>query len=244
MKRSKLGLKALGLCAIVVGLMVCLGATAAQAETGAKWTWKNGASSGEFTNTLEAKTTLTVVGGSAQLLIAGSTVGVKCTTAAIAASGTGNGKLAGGGLILLGKVVFGGCLLTSSGVVNTKCKTTSPSGLETVETEAGTGELKLHELANKTKDDTTLFKPDTGTVLAHIVSVEGCPIAEEIIVEGELVLYEADGTGRNLKVTHRVTEFPGLQLMTVGAAKATIDGSADVTLAETHLGFEWAAIPN
>src|SRR6478672_8100453 len=168
MNRSRIGLKTLGLCAIVVGLMACLGATVAQAETGAKWTWKNGASSGEFTNTLEAEVSLALVGGSAQLLIAGSTVGVKCTSAAIVGTGTGNGKLAGSGAILLGKVKFGGCLLTSSGVVNTKCKTTSPGGLETVETEPGTGLLKLHELANKTKDDTTLFKPDTGTVLAHV----------------------------------------------------------------------------
>ncbi|HEX4464604.1 MAG TPA: hypothetical protein VH042_08205 [Solirubrobacterales bacterium] len=242
MSRSRLGLKALWLCALVAGIMAVAGASLARAEAGAAWSYENAAGTlkGNFSSTLEAETIFTPVGGTGTLLIAEKVISVLCQEGEF----DENGKLAGEGTVLLGRIKFSECVGLIEGKVAEACLPVDPiSGKDTVLTEKINGLIKLHELASKEKDTTVLFKPDTGEILA-VIHLPDCGAGEEIIVKGELVLWDAEGnaSARTLKLSHRVTEFPGLKLMKVGKNLATLDGSATVNLKGAHLNYKWAAL--
>jgi hypothetical protein len=100
MNRSRLGLKALGLCVLAVGVMAIGFAGVAQAEeTGGTWTWSNAGKTGTFGSTLEASPIIALENNTASLLFTtggGTKVTFLCTGAAF----DEGGQLAGGGEIL------------------------------------------------------------------------------------------------------------------------------------------------
>jgi hypothetical protein len=222
--------------------MAIAGASLAQAEVGAAFSYENAAGTlkGNFSSTLEAEPAFALEGETGTLLIAEKVISVLCRKAEF----DEGGQLAGEGSILLGRIKFSGCVGLIEGKVSAACEPSDPvSGKGTILTEKFTGLIKLHELANKEKDSTILIKPDTGETLVAI-HMAGCGAGEEIIVKGELVLWDCEGntSAKTLKVTHLLTEFPGLKLMKVGTKSATLDGSANVTLKGGHLNYKWAAL--
>ncbi|HEX4464602.1 MAG TPA: hypothetical protein VH042_08195 [Solirubrobacterales bacterium] len=242
MSRSRLGLKVLGLCALVVGVMAIAGASVAQAEVGAAWSYENasGTLKGNFSSTLEAEPVFALEGETGTLLIAEKPLSILCKLVEF----DEGGQLAGEGSILLGRLKFSKCVGLIEGKVSAACEPVDPvSGKGTILTEKFTGLIKLHELANKEKDSTILLKADTGETLASL-HMPGCGAGEEISIKGELVLWDCEGStsAKTLKVTHLLAEFPGLKLMKVGTKSATLDGSANVSLKGAHLNYKWAAL--
>jgi hypothetical protein len=222
--------------------MAIAGASVAQAEVGAAFSYENAAGTlkGNFSSALEAEPVFALEGETGTLLIAEKPISVLCKLAEF----DEGGQLAGEGTVLLGRIKFSKCVGLIEGKVSAACEPVDPvSGKGTVLTEKGTGLIKLHELTNKEKDSTILLKPDTGETLA-VIHMPGCGAGEEIIVKGELVLWDCEGntSAKTLKVTHLVTEFPGLKLMKVGTKSATLDGSANVTLRGAHINYKWAAL--
>src|SRR4051812_35321393 len=226
MNRSRLGLKALGLCALVAGLMAIAGANVAQAEVGAAWNWENPVThvKGTFSTTLEAEVKVEVEPAAPGALLVEGLPEVVCTTGAL----TEGGKLTTNGSITSGRVLFSNCLSYVNGsALKTRLPSCDPIGGD-VTTEKGHGLIKLHVLTNGDKDDTVLFLPDTGEVLAVLHLNEECATGEEIIVKGELVIWDCKGNlvSLTLGTSHLIEEFPGLHLMHVGVKTATLDGSA------------------
>src|SRR3954466_1291855 len=150
MNRSRLGLKALGLCALVAGLMAIAGASAAQAEVGAAWNWKSpGGATGTFSATLEAEVKVEVEPTAPAALLVEGLPEIVCTTAAL----TEGGKLTSNGSITSGRVLFSNCLAYANGSgLKTRLPTCDPIAGE-VTTEKGHGLIKLHELPGGEKDD-------------------------------------------------------------------------------------------
>lgn len=239
--RTRLGLKILGLSALVMGVMAIGTAGTAQAEPGACWGYIN-ATSGKlecFSSTLEAKPLFELENKTGTLLIANVNFEVLCTGLEF----DEGGLFAANGSILLGRLKFTGCIGLSRTPELKKLGACTPndpiSGPGTILTLKFTGLIKLHE-----GEPTVLLNPDpeAAGVLAHINMGEECSIGEEILVKGELVLWDCKGKAsfEEHKLTHLIEEYPKLQLMTVGVNKATLDGSANVTLATPHNLLKWA----
>lgn len=244
MNRSRLGLKALGLCVLAIGVMAIGFAGVAQAEeTGGTWTWSHSGSSGTFSSTLEASPIIALENKTASLLftLAGGTkVTILCTEAAF----DEGGQLAGGGVILLGRVKFSGCVTFLNGTLSPPCKPSNGAESGVVLTEKGQGVILLHKLANGTKDATVILSPDTGTTLAKVFTGEECSIGEEVPVTGQLVIWDCENAFATLKESHLIEEFPALHKLVALGQPATISGSANVTLGGVHTGFAWGGTPN
>ncbi len=239
MLRTKLGLKASGLCALVVGMMA-IGTGAAQAETGACWGFMNGAKLECLSKTNEAAApSLEFENKGGTILIANQTFAFLCTKAEF----DEGGQLSENGSSLPGKIKFSGCVALIKGVISKVCEPNDPiSGKGTILSEKLEGLIKLHELAGGEKEPTVLIKPTTGETLAKFHLGAECSVGEEVGLKGELVLWDCGGKAsfEEHKVTHLLEEFPGLHLMKVGANAATIDGSANARLVGVQLGFKWA----
>src|SRR4051812_26402517 len=182
MNRSRLGLKAFGLCALVAGLMAIAGADVAQAEVGAAWNWETPVThvKGTFSNTLEAEVKVEVEPGAPMALLVEGLPEIVCQTAAL----TEGGKLTTNGSITSGRIQFSNCLTYANG---SGLKTRLPScdliGGQLI-TEKIHGLIKLHELkATGEKDDTILLLPDAGEILAVFRLNEECSTGEEIIIK-------------------------------------------------------------
>jgi hypothetical protein len=243
--RTRPGIKALGLSALVMGVMAIGTAGVARAETGACWGYIEGVSTLNcFSTTLEAKPVLSIENitgthpSAATLLIESLNFEISCTTIAFIEGGT----FSANGSVLLGRLEFGGCFTrksTSKGLeLIPLCDPHDPvAGLGKIRTEKFTGLIVLHN-----GEPVVKVSPDAGTTLARLALFEGCPIAEEIIVTGSLVLSDIEGKAsfEEHKFIHLFREFPGLKLVKVGANTVSIDGTANVTLASPHNALKWA----
>ena len=249
--RTRLGLKVLGLCALVMGTMAIGTAGVAQAETGACWGYLNAKAElkcfGEKVGTevLEAKPIFALENNTGTLLIENLNFEILCTGVEF----DEGGQLALNGSILLGRLKFTGCIALSKTPELKKLASCTPKdptgGAGVILTEKFTGLIVLHELtSDKVKDPVVLLKPDTGEILAKMHLGEECSVGEELIVKGEIVLTDCGGKASfsEHKLTHLFQEFGALQLMRVGVNKATIDGSANVTLAAPHNALKWAGL--
>jgi hypothetical protein len=239
--RTRSGLKLLGLSALVMGVTAIGSADVAQAETGACWGYSTLSC---FSTTLEAKSVITIenISGThpsvATLLVENLNMEITCTTAEFIDGGT----LSANGSILLGVVEFGGCFTRKSttaglGLLATCDPSSQVAGLGKIRSEKLTGLIVLHN-----GEPVVKFSPDTGTTLARIFLFEECPIAEEVVVAGSLVLSDIGGKSgfEEHKLTHLVREFRSLKLMKVGVNTVSIDGTANVTLASPHNALKWA----
>lgn len=241
--RTRLGLKVLGLSALVMGVMAIGTAGVAQAETGACWKYLiSGVQKCFGEGGLEAGVKFAFENNTGTLLIENVNFEVLCTAGAL----VNGGKLTSNGSVTAGVVKFTGCIGLQRTPELKKLASCTPFDETTGEvgvilTLPATGLIKLHE-----GEPTVLFKPVAADeVLAHIHLGELCGIGEELLVKGELVIRDCGGkTGfEEHKLTHLAEEYSKLQLMKVGVNKATIDGSANFTLLSPHNELLWGGKP-
>ena len=236
--RTRLGLKVLGLSALVMSAMAIGTAGVAQAETGACWGYKIGGGSLLcFGAGLEAGAEVTLEGNTGTFLISNVNLEILCTKIKFIEGA----KLSTNGSITLGRVQFEGCISLSKTPTLTKLNNCTPNdpvgGPGTLRTEKGVGLIVLHN-----GEPVLEVKPDTGTTLATISLGEECAVSEGLVITGKLVLQDTGGkkSVEEHKLIHLVQEFTSLQLMKVGVNSATFDGTAEVKLSAPHNALSWA----
>jgi hypothetical protein len=244
MIRSRLGLKALGLCAMLVGMFAFAGT--AQAEPGAFWLVNGGRISETLLPTVGAETD---VKGVLLTTLNGKEIDISCETILLVGAHLvePNGKI-------LGKIVFHGCdFLSLVGGVATLQKACEPfvganKGL--IETNVITGLIKLHE-----EKPVLVATPPAGGLFATIKLGEECAFGEELkvgngenkstkkVLEAQFALKDCEGKALVDLVKHLVEELSALTSLYVngGETKATIMGSAWAFLTGPHEGLTFAA---
>lgn len=246
MVRSRLGLKALGLCALVLGLMA-LSAGAAQAEEpGGSWTYLKAA--GKELATLPNEQTIggTLEGVSGTMLtkIGGNEVEYTCTSFTM-----NEGKLITGGTAK-GSLTFHGCITKINKVTQPKCEPNAegihPGLITTLKMKAT---LLLHKLGNGTKDKIMIVEPDTGSnAFAHLELGELCSLGENVLFGGKFATIDCKGEGEKHLKEHLLTEFAALThiwaISDTAEHAAKIDGTAFMFLTGANANKEWAALWN
>ena|SRR6188472_809373 len=244
MKTKTTGMKAAGLCALVIAAMAVSAGSAQAEESGGKWTFIN--ASGELKELPEESFGLKADGGSFVVLstIAGMKVEFIC--AGIAFNGA---KLLVGGTAL-GSIRFNLCTTKLNGTTSAACKPNA-EGKESgvIKTLKLLGTLLLHKLGNGTKDKIILLEPDTGsTAFAHVEMGEECPVGESAPIGGKLALLDCQGAGETHQVEHLFTEFEALTHLWVFSDTAEhavrIDGSILGFLSGANVGKKWAMLWN
>jgi len=273
MVRSRLGLKALALCGLVLGLMAFI-VSAAQAEAGAKWNVVKAGTSElievkeggllPFVGIKEIEKLKEANGEEvkhAVLLtkIAGVKVEFLCTGAEL----TGTKLEKSGSLTSGGKVKFTGCLTKLNGATSAPCEPKA-GGTEAgvIVTGPGKGLLVLHVVKETVGGKEVELKipitriehvpagkeGETATekeTLAVIELGKECSIGNKVPVIGKLTLEDPGGVTTE-SVDHLIKEGPLTELWTISKTAehvATIDGSALVALTEEHTGLKWNGIP-
>jgi hypothetical protein len=246
MIRSKLGLKALGLCALVLGL-TAFASSVAQAEPGASWGYKKTEKGTleKFSTSLEAGLAIEIENKTASLLFTtggGTKVEILCTGAEFDEGGT----LSADGSILLGRLKFTGCLTKLNGVTSGPCKPSDKvGGSGAILTEKIDGLIVLHNgqpvvlILRSAADD-----PGKTGILVSMELGEECSIGEKVPVTGHLVLWDCKGktSFETHAVSHLIEEFPSLHLLIALGKPALHDGSANVRLTGAHTGYFWAGL--
>jgi hypothetical protein len=247
MVRSRLGLKALGLSVLVLGLMAFATGGVAQAETGAEWVYEaNGkllAISESLLPTLSAK--LTSANAALDFTTGGGTkVEIQCTAFAI----NGSPKLLLNGSIGNGTATFTNCETFLNGKLSSAClpKTAGATKTDEVTTNVVHGLLMLHTLPNGTKHHVVLLLPletdKEGKPLAATLEMgEECSIGEKVPVTGHLVVWD-ELTGLKHLTSHPIKEFVGLPLLRALNQPATVLGTASAFLTEGHSALAWAGL--
>jgi hypothetical protein len=242
MIRSRLGLKALVLSGLVLGLMA-FAASAAQAEPGALWI-VNGTPIAKTSTLLPQLKIKEIEKESASLSFktaGGTSVLILCTTAEF----DEGGQLSKEGIVDLGRLEFTGCVTLLNEVAAPKCIPHTPGkAAGHILTEKAKGLIVLDKLASGEVDDFVLFIPDEGKKFAVIELGETCAIGETVNVEGELWIKDCLGNASFLKeaVTHLIEE--SLNGLTALGQPAKIIGSAVVELTgEKHKGLTWSGKP-
>jgi hypothetical protein len=243
---SKLGLKALGLCGLVLALaQAALAGNAAQAETGAKWKVK-GADVGTLGPQLAIKE---IENNSLSLsfMVFGKPRSILCTAVEI----DEGGKLIGNGGISLGRLLFKGCLISGEA---TKCKPHSPGRpFGEILSERGTGLIVLDKLTDGTVAELVKLTPENAKgepskLLAIIEFGEFCVIGEEARVEttelGEGLWIKNSGGNVGFlteTITHLFEE--GLSKLLADGQPAKLIGSTLLELSGEHKGLQWSGVP-
>jgi hypothetical protein len=246
MIRLRLGLKALGLCAMLVGMFAFAGT--AQAEPGAFWLVNGHTIDNTLLPIVEAEKDTK---GILLTTLGGKEIDISCEKILLVGAHLvePNGKI-------LGKIVFHECdFLSLVGGVATLQKACEPFVKENkglIETETITGLLKLHS------DGTIvlLATPPAETGLFATINLgEECAFGEKLLVgngenkakkevlPAEFTLKDCENKALVDQVKHLVEEFPALTKLYVnkGETTAKIDGSAWAFLGGAHTGLTWAA---
>jgi hypothetical protein len=243
MTRTKLGL--LGLCAMVFGLMA-FSASAANAETGAKWLYAEKVPGSNLV-TLAEDPEIELEKNSAVNVLHSEILKIKvlflCTDLKI----SGTPKLTANGSISSGKVLFSNCTTDLNGVVNTNCTPKdSTQAAGTILTKSLHSLIVLHELAG-TKDDVLKLLPDEGETFATVEMGAACPIGTKVPVIGELTLKDCENLALTHLVKHLVEPFePLTKLWTISKTeehKATLLGSAWGFLKGKNEGYKFSGDP-
>jgi hypothetical protein len=246
MVQSRSGLKLLGLCALMLGLMTFV-TNSAHAEAGSKWTLLNEALTvlSEVTTTLLPEVTAEI--DVTPILLAElskKAIALSCTSVAIEGA-----KLKTSGTLGEGKATFTGCTFAIGGVVQPSCKPHSAGDPEgTIKSNPAHGLLRLHSGTL-----TVLVLPTTGingTFAMIVLGKEGvlneCAVGEKITVNGELSIQDCLKEFTQHKVKHLINEFAALTdlwiLNKTAEHKATIDGSAWAFLIGEHKGMLFAGL--
>jgi hypothetical protein len=238
MIRSRLGLRAIGLCLAIAGLMA-VGAGSAQAEVGSFWLV-----SGLKVTTLLPELTGALENNHGVILaeIGGTGIHILCTALAFVA---GNHLLAEGGW--LGKVRLSGCIVRLLKVLNSAASLVTlgpcapPGGI--IETTTLKGLIRLHKLADGTLHPIKVVEPNVGTLFASFVTSEECAFGEKIEFGGKLAFKDCKNAFLTDQVEHLFEEFAPLTALYLNNNvnnKATLHGSVNVKLAGAHAGLTWA----
>jgi len=242
MIRSKLGLKALGLCVLVVGLMA-LSAGAAQAEVGSSWFF-NGA---KLAEALKPEVQATIENEMASLLttLGGKKIHILCTALKLigATIFNPNGQA-------LGKIDLSGCkffkLITEGGATEeVKACTPTAEGVKgLIVTNFMKGLIELHEPSAGVKEGIVKFVPETGTVIASINLGEECGFGETLKLSGSIGFKDCNKEFTVEKVTHLFEGALTNLVINEGTTAATLDGSVNVILNSAgHVGKTWSGKP-
>jgi hypothetical protein len=254
MIRSRLGLKALGMCALVLGLMAVWAGAAQAEEPGGTWTYleivKEKNEKGE---TIELKILKTFEGALAEPEIGGEvdTVGVLHSEALEGSSilyeckkfsTVAGSKLKANG-VALGKLLFSECEAFIKGKLEKACEPKEGK----VTTNLIKAQMLLHKLADGTKDKILIAEPDETTQFAFIESTASCALGIKVPVGGKFAIQtgtQAEATEH--KVKHLIKEFAPLTalwiLTNTAEHKANILGSAWAFLTGAHVGLEFAGL--
>jgi hypothetical protein len=258
MLRSRLGLKALGLCAFLLCLTAF--ATTAQAEPGSYWSLIN--SKGELiklpgAGDLLPQTSITLENNTAELLFttkSGTKIAILCTSANF----DEGGRLIAEGGISLGRLLLKGCITKLNGVTSAACKPSgggTPSKSGEILTEKVKGLITLDEVSVGVKEDYIKFIPEdkegkTSKLFSKIENGPECAIGEFVNLEAKtlgegLWLKDCPGEGKTSKersleylVEHLVEHALSGTLLALGQP-ASLDGSGLVRLTGEHLGLKF-----
>ena len=247
MTHSKLGLKALGLCALVLGLMTFGMAGVAQAEVGAVWDILNG--EGKLVEVTEASKLFAEVKaeiekGTTGILEFTTGGGTKVEFAVQLVSGAGLPKLGVSGSLSKGKAKFTGCatfLNEKTSICEAKSKGQLNGTIETEEADGlivlGTGSVPLVLIL-------PLVKNAKGEPLGAIIETgEECSVGSKVEVTGHLDIADCNGKFKEHLVEHLIIEPEGFRLLKALGQPAKVLGSAIATLAGAHAGLKWAGLP-
>jgi hypothetical protein len=243
MIRSRLGLKALGMCALVLGLMAVWAGAAQAEETGGNWTYKNAA--GEL-KTFEGALAEPELGGEIEpgtvgvldsKVLGGSLLKYECKKFTVVKGS----KLQAGGKAI-GSLVFTECETFINSVLNKNCNPEAG----TITTKEIKGVMLLHKLGDGTIHKILIAEPVTGTTFATVKSSEACSIGLNVPIGGKFAIIPSNPTTHEVK--HLITEFAALTHLFVISDtvehKATITGSALAFLSGTHVGLNFAGLWN
>jgi len=241
MTGSRFRLKALGLCALVVGLMA-LSAGSAQATVGSSW-FLGGAGLSEPLKP-EAQATLESNMGSLLTTLGGKGIHILCTAMKLIGMVIFN---PGGGA--LGKADFSGCefleLVTPGGATkkNAFCTPSAEGVSGLIITNYIKGLIELHEPSAGVKEGFVKFSPDTGTISATIHLGEECAFGENLKIGGTIGVRDCNQEFTVEKTPHLFE--PVLQSLVVneGTTAATLDGSANVRLTGIPHEKLWSGKP-
>lgn len=229
MVRSRIGLKALGLCSVVLGLMAFV-ASAAQAEAGANWKVN-----GVNVTTLAPGLKAAVESETASLL----TTILKIPTKVLCKTLTITNTLGASGSVNEGDVTFASCAtyLNGSATASAPCLPKTAGVNDIIKSNKGKGLLILVGGVGETE-----IKANTEP-LATIESTEECAVGQKIKIEGKLVLKDCQGKIKEELATHLVEVDNTASTLKASGQAATIDGSANVTLSGVHEGLKWSGQP-
>src|ERR1044071_4646740 len=206
MIRSRLGLKTLGMCALVLGLMaVWVGAAQAE-ETGGSWTYEIGGLLKTFEGALhEPSVNGALEAGTEAVLhakvLGGTEILYECTAVSIV-----GGRLQLGGDIK-GSLVFSGCRTLLNGVLSNNCKPKAGGTEEgVIKTVPILALMLLHKLIEGgVKDRILIAHPQEGTNFAFIESTAACAIGLKVAIGG-LLAFQDPAPTTDL-VNHLIKEF-------------------------------------
>jgi hypothetical protein len=244
MIRSRLGLKALGMCALVLGLMA-VWAGAAQAEnTGGSWTYELAGALKTFEGVLaEPSIGGELEPGEAVLhaeVLGGTKLLYDCAELKVV-----EGKLKANGVVL-GRLVFHSCKTLLNGATSANCAPNAKGihpGL--IETNLIKGQMLLHKLASGAVDKIVVAEPDeVGGSFAFVESSAACSIGLKVLIGGKFAIQDQQPS-THLEV-HLINEFlPLTDLFVISKTaehKAEILGSAKAFLTGAHATYKWAGL--
>jgi hypothetical protein len=244
MLRSRLGLKVLGLCALVLGL-AALSAGGAQAAS-----WSIIMAKGELvkvneTNKLFAQVEINAIENNTLTLAfqtaGGTKVAILCTSMGF----DEGGRLMANGVLSLGRTLFKGCLTKLNGVTSAACKPKAggaPSGEILPERFTGIASVSSETLRLRITPENA--KGETSKLFLKIELGVECSIGEIVNVEanslGGGLLLEANALKEEEKVEQLVVEVESLIAL---GQPAKVEGSIWMRLVGEHLGLKWGGIP-
>jgi hypothetical protein len=167
-------------------------------------------------------------------VLGGTALEISCTTltpegAILEAEGKSSGKLA-----------FGGCVAKLNGVTSKNCEPQIGAEKGVIRTNALKGSIVLNEGVPLYK-----IEPVTGTILAVSTSTEACSIGEEVQIIGTFYAKDSNGKFEVEEAAHKFQQGPLTEVWAISKTtehKATISGSASVSLAGEHVGRRWSGL--
>ena len=243
---TKLGFKALSLCAIVAGLMA-LGATSAQAEPNSHWNVNlkniNGTGLKPLLQVkeLENKTSTLLT------KILGSLYHVLCTGVTL----VNFVLLDNGGSS--GKIKFTGCIAIVNGVTQKNCEPKFGGVAGVIETALLKDLIVLHKFKEikegkevELTETLDRLEPNEGETFTTIESSEACAVGAKIPVKGKFFLKDCKNEFQTELVDHLVEEGLLTHLFVISDTvehASKIDGSVILRLETPHLGLKWSGTP-
>jgi len=171
---------------------------------------------------------------------------ILCTAASLRET-----KMLPHGELTHGRIHFTGCktFLNGSSTASAPCEPYTEEGgtkfAGLILTNKGKGHLALHTGGVQTVviEPANLTGEPVGVFVNILLGPKGeCGFGENVPVEGKLVIVDCEGKGEIEQVTHLISESTALHLLTSLGSPATLDGSANATLAGTHEGRLWSGL--